>query len=237
MKRLLLIILAVLALAGREACAQDYIYTAKGQVIEATDVIFGPSKISYHLYSDAVGPMLSIDTSDVKMIMYENGEKLDLRPRKGQPTPGLKYPDIKDYYNYKEYVREQGDPYNPPLLGLASFLLPGLGQIIEDEWFTGLLFFGGSLAMDYVTLSTIKTSYDVTGEDESQVIVKTLNVSWGTVIALAGSIALRAFAASDAVKIAKVKNMYIKDMQLQPNLSYVPGTAAPAPGLSLRLYF
>ena len=237
MKRLLTVLFAILALAGGEACAQDYIYTAKGQVIEATDVIFGPSKISYHLYSDAVGPMLSIDTRDVKMIMFENGEKLDLRPQKGLPTPGLKYPDIKDYYNYKDYSHEEGDAFNPTLMGLASFLVPGLGQFFEEEVFTGILFLGGCIAMDFVTLSTIKTSYDVTGEAESQMIVKTIGISWGTVLCLAGSIALRAFATSDAVKIAKVKNLYIRDLRLQPTLYQLPGKNMPAGGLSLNIVF
>ena len=39
----------------------------------------------------------------------------------------------KKQYDYKSYVYQVGDPYNPTIAGVASFFIPGLGQMISGE--------------------------------------------------------------------------------------------------------
>lgn len=46
---------------------------------------------------------------------------------------GMKYKEVKELYNYKEYDRASGDRYNPVGAGIASFFIPGLGQAVSNE--------------------------------------------------------------------------------------------------------
>jgi len=49
----------------------------------------------------------------------------------------------KTKYDYRTYVPEVGDPYNPGVAGLASFFIPGLGQMISNEGGRGAGFLAG----------------------------------------------------------------------------------------------
>jgi hypothetical protein len=64
-----------------------------------------------------------------------------------QVAPRMKYKDLKDTYNPKEYVKSANDPYSPGWSGFASFVLPGLGQVISGETGRGIAFFAGDLAI------------------------------------------------------------------------------------------
>ena len=219
MKRLLTIVLAVLALAGREACAQDIIHTKKGETILATAVIFGPSQISYHLYEDPTGPMQFIATDKVSTIYFENGEKMKLTDDNVIPRSGTSsYYLLRNKYDPRQYEPQPGDAYNPALMGLASFIVPGLGQILEGEWGTGLIYMAGDAAMIALTVVSLKNNYKIyesgLGTD-SQIIQANKQVTIGTVFCLAGAVAISALSAYDAVRIAKVKNLHIRGLSLQ----------------------
>jgi len=47
----------------------------------------------------------------------------------------------KQKYDYKMYMPQPGDPNNPAVMGLASFFIPGLGQMLSGETGRGLAFF------------------------------------------------------------------------------------------------
>ncbi len=219
MKRLLIIVLAVLALAGREACAQDIIHTKKGENILATAVIFGPSQVSYRLYEDPTGPMQFIETSKVETIYFENGEKMKLTQDDAEVSKGTNsFYRLRDKYNPRDYQPQPGDAYNPALMGVASFIIPGLGQILEGEWGTGLIYMAGDAAMIALTVASLKNNYKIyesgLGTD-SQIIQANKQVTIGTVFCLAGAVALSAFSAYDAVRIAKVKNLHVRGFSVQ----------------------
>ena len=56
----------------------------------------------------------------------------------GQDTINIKSkPDLHGYHY------QDGDPYRPGVMGFASFVLPGLGQMLEGETGRATLFFGG----------------------------------------------------------------------------------------------
>jgi hypothetical protein len=46
---------------------------------------------------------------------------------------GMKYKELKNIYNYKEWNSDRGDRYNPGVMSVCSFLIPGLGQMISGE--------------------------------------------------------------------------------------------------------
>ncbi len=48
----------------------------------------------------------------------------------------------KTKYDVHDFSYQSGDPYNPTLAGLESFLVPGLGQALAGETKRGLIFFG-----------------------------------------------------------------------------------------------
>jgi TM2 domain-containing membrane protein YozV len=49
----------------------------------------------------------------------------------------------KSRYDYHRYIYQPGDPYNPGSAGVASLIIPGLGQMISGEPGRGLGFFTG----------------------------------------------------------------------------------------------
>ena len=64
-----------------------------------------------------------------------------------QVVPGMKYRELQDIYNTKEYVKSDIDPYSRGWAGLASFVVPGLGQVICGEAGRGIAIFAGDLAL------------------------------------------------------------------------------------------
>ncbi len=161
-----------------------------------------------------------------------------------------KYRDIKDYYDPKAYKYDFSDPYSPGWAGIAS-VIPGLGQCICDEWgrglgilaanagFTVLEFFEGAVLLYSIAATTPNP---VSGLLPGNMVASSalLAVTAGaSVITLAGHAAFNIWNICDAVKVAKVKNMYYKDVDLVPSLALVPsaGSLQPAPGLGIRLTF
>ena len=219
MKKIFAVLLYVAVAAGLQglvallcpvsSAAQDFITMRDGRSIEATDVIFGPSRISYRLYSDPTGPMLFIDTAEVEAIYYENGEKQVVHNRRAELRPGMRYADIKDLYDYKAYTPQPGDRYNPSLMGLAS-VIPGLGQCLEGEWGTGVLLFLGDAACWYTAFQTLKVRDDIL---EDGTAVHSVKPTIGTVFFAGCALAIIGFSVFDATRIARVKNMYLQDLR------------------------
>ena len=239
MKRFLIFVMLFLAAASTLA-AQDIIQTRKGALIEATAVIFGPSRISYKLYSEPSGEMYFIDTDQVAKIYFENGEKMDLLVSSSMGDSKY-YSNLRHYFNPSQYVPMQGDPYNPTLMGVTSFIIPGLGQCLEGEWGTGALMLIGEASLAYMVYASLQTQnkvYEDTGQSSQTVQVR-VHATVGTVFAVAGLLALNSFSAYDAVRIAKVKNMHHQSLTVAPDLGFVetPAGLSAAPSLSLRINF
>ena len=152
---------------------------------------------------------------------------------KREVNPYMRYRDYKDLYSTAGYRTQWGDPYNPTTCGLASALLPGLGQCVAGEWGRGALFFGGYalLASNVGQKSSI--------EDNGAVVVLPL-------AALAG---LYIWNICDAVKVSKIKNLYARDLRgqmtsldlnLEPYFNRVPATTGNnqfVGGLALKVSF
>jgi len=58
-------------------------------------------------------------------------------------TNAQQYSINKNKYDYRLYSPQYGDPNNPAISGVCSFLIPGLGQMVSGEVGRGLSFLGG----------------------------------------------------------------------------------------------
>jgi hypothetical protein len=136
----------------------------------------------------------------------------------------------KKKYDYKTYQHQTGDPYNPAFAGFASFLVPGMGQMVSGEVGRGACFLGGCTG--FFLLSVIGGS---TAEGES---------GYGVIfLGFAGIIAIDLISLVDAVHVAKVNNLVFRDkyktsykLQLSPYFGSFKTESIPA-GLSLKVKF
>ena len=150
-------------------------------------------------------------------------------------VPGMMYRQIKDLYDYKEYVTEGSDRYSPGWSGVASFFIPGLGQVVCGEVGRGLAWWGGSVACSTATIVlSLVTAYSSYGD-------------FLFFAAASGVVAIKVCSIVDGVRVAKVKNMYNQDLKkvyaldvdLYPSVNYISTTSGikPTAGLTLALKF
>lgn len=251
MKRIALIL--ALALVSVALSAQDIITKRDGTDIEAKVLEVLSSEIKYKRASNPDGPTYTLEKSEILMIRYENGEKDIMEqqsPAVNQQRPAVNqqvvpsYKALKERYDPKDYVRMEGDTFNPVWTGVASAFIPGLGQLICGETPRGLIMLGSALVLEGVfgycsyELSSFNNDknlgYDTTPtphEAQSQRILTATAVITG----IAG-LALDVWATIDAVQMAKVKNMYRRDLKMYPSMNCLPdGTMAP--GFTLAMQF
>ena len=157
---------------------------------------------------------------------------------------GMKYKELKHMYDFKEYSVGLDDRYHPGGLAAASFFIPGLGQMLTGEVGRGFAWFGGAVGAYVVTAvgSALQTSgYQLDNQGLA---------TGGAVVCIAGALSLVAVdvcAIVDAVRVAKVKNMYEQDLRkkysfdldLHPSVNYVQTScgAKPTAGLTMALKF
>lgn len=259
MKNLFLLFISLVCAGCLDAAAQDVITRKNGEDIKANIVEVTEDAIKYKRESLPDGPLFSISKSDVMMVTYRDGSRdvfadaaeenadgygfsADLAETSGLEAvpglrPGMKYRELLQYYDYRDYYMYYGyEPYSPPVVGLCSLLIPGLGQMISGEVGRGLGFLGGAAAC-----------YALCGVSLAAALA---NPSFDTTLMLIPYIALLAVdiaAIVDAVRVAQVKNMYCSDLQqLSFGLDLTPyvdfawaghNMAQPVAGFSLRMSF
>lgn len=159
-------------------------------------------------------------------------------------TEGMKYRQLKHMYNYKEYSETMYDRYSPAGAGIASFFIPGLGQMISREVGRGFAWFGGAAAAYIITGvgGACVSSGQYYGESQLE--------NTGAIIGLVGMVSMITVdicAIVDAVRVAKVKNMYEQDLRkkyaidvdFHPSVNYIQTADGvhPTAGLTLALKF
>ena len=230
--------------------AQDVITKKSGDDIKAKVLEVGTSEVKYRLFEEPNGATYTLKKSDILLITYESGRKevfnekanSDLYYTNITPvdnvSPGMKYKELKNLYNYKEYVPGLADRYTPAWLGVASFFIPGLGECICGEWGRGLGKFGGNLLLGIAASGATYANRYGDAPDATASIA---------LACYAGMIAIDIWSIIDAVRIAKVKNMYEQDLKrlysfnvkLSPSINYIPNgnTLQPVAGMTLALRF
>jgi len=116
------------------------------------------------------------------------------------------YRTNKKTYDRRTYHFEQGDRYSPAVAGIASFLIPGLGQMVCGEMVRGLCFMVP--AYTGVTVSMVELVRGMSGMANSEP-----NAGNVFLITLGLYYALELWSTVDAVHVAKVNNMAFRDKQ------------------------
>lgn len=110
----------------------------------------------------------------------------------------------KKAYDSRTYHYEKGDRYSPAVAGIASFLIPGLGQMVCGEMVRGLCFMVP--AYTGVTVGMVELVRGMSGmshsdSDAGAVLLFSLGLYY----------ALELWSTVDAVHVAKVNNMAFRD--------------------------
>lgn len=241
-----LVALVAFLFVALSAFSQDLITTRAGEDIEAEVIEVGPDHVRYRKVAQPEGPVFIMPVSDILMIRYENGEKSifqDVEPRNasGEVRPGMKYSEYKDLYSPRLYRPEPRDPYSRGWAAVGSVFIPGLGQGIDGEWLRGLAFFGGAVACNAIAFSTADYY-----SSEGYTRVEFTGVSG---LASLASLGIYIWSIVDAVRVAKIKNMYLQDIhgqramldfKVEPFVAATPvgiSESRPVAGLALRLNF
>ncbi len=239
----------LLALATWCAAAQDLITLRDGTDIEARVLEVGDAEIRYRRADNPDGPSFVLPISDLLLIRYANGANQTFLPPDTLATPvgqarsivpGMKYGQYQSLYNPALYVRQRHDPYLPAVSGICSALIPGLGQMVSGEVGRGLAWFGG--AVGSIVLPICGVAYLSTYTYHPQLAVTLL------LCIPAAYLAVDICSVVDAVRVAKVKNMYVQDLRrtastlnvrLQPYVSAFSNgfVQTPVAGLSLAVSF
>lgn len=109
----------------------------------------------------------------------------------------------KEKYNSSEYFYQPGDPYNPLICGVASYIIPGLGQMVAGETGRGLIFTGAFFGSVVVAGVGAIGSLDKSNNNPEATILLVAGIT-GAAVSMIGSIV-------DAVKVAKVNNLAYRD--------------------------
>lgn len=183
-KKGLFIVLTALGLF-EGAKAQDIIYTTDGQTIEVRNIKFEGNTVRYGLYSASImdRTTYTIDKNRVRQIKYETGYTYD--PNE-QPTSNVRHTKKEEN---KETAKTDNKPdtvivyatlspnkqlnpklfnaypkyKNPAIAFGASLILPGLGQLYNDELKRGFLF----MAAEIVPIGFLIKSYSNSSVDAS----------------------------------------------------------------------
>jgi len=124
------------------------------------------------------------------------------------------YSEKVDMYDTHRYVKQFGDPYSPVLAGVASYFIPGLGQMICDESSRGLAFLGGyvgCVGLFYYGYFEMANSIAQNMDVYSTPDFSNMKGGGKMVLGAVGMLGVSLWSIVDAVHVAKVNNMYYQD--------------------------
>lgn len=147
-------------------------------------------------------------------------------------TVNAQYRINKTKYDYKTYTYQVGDPYNPSVAGLTSFLIPGLGQMLSGEGGRGVGFLGGFVGCWVLYgigagISAADIEEGGTGAAGGGLVV----------VGLLGAIAVDIWSIVDAIHVAKVNNLAWRDKKTSLYISPYIDTRVHSAGLDFRVSF
>lgn len=143
----------------------------------------------------------------------------------------VKYRNYSSLYRAADYTWAPGDRYLPALSGVASFIIPGLGQMICGEVGRGFAFLGMTVGVPVVA-TVAAVAFDSYASMASCIAVGVL-----------GCLAIDIWNIVDAVQVAKIKNMYLQDMRreysfdmdLFPSVNCIPTSSGMQTSFGLTL--
>lgn len=160
---------------------------------------------------------------------------------------GMKYKELKSIYNHRDWTSAPDDRYDPEWMSICSFIIPGLGQMICGEVGRGFGWFGG--AAGCWALMGLGAGLEAYGETMYDGAPNSAMVTAGAILSIAACIGLGTIevcSVIDATRVAKVKNMYDRDLRqrnyslnLYPSVDCVKMASGvqPTAGLTLAMRF
>ena len=232
MKRLIML-LSALAFFAVSAAAQDFVTKRNGEDIPAIVDEVGPDYVRFRLWDEPDGVTYTMLKNEILMIRYATGRNEVFDQMSSLAVaPMMKYKEMAKVYDYRLYQKSLYDRYSPAGSGVASFFIPGLGQMICGEWGRGFAWLGGHVGCYMLT--------GISAIAESDTLV---------LMSIAGLLAIDICSIVDGVRVAKVKNMYMEDLRksgyygldvdLYPSVNYVHTASGiqPTAGMTLALRF
>jgi len=161
-------------------------------------------------------------------------------------APRMAYDDYKNLYDSHDYSHCVGDPYSPAAVGIASFFITGLGQMIIGDGGRGTWMLLGDVALVAagISVSALTSTKDASGKT-----VPSTGGTIGAVCCWSAALGLNIWSICDVVKRAKIKNLYYRDceklkcsslnVKLMPDFALVPigQDVKPVAGLTLSVSF
>ncbi len=257
MKKFLLLATA-LVMSAVAMNAQDLLTKNNGEDIKVIVKEIDAQNVKYVLFSEPNGVLYTMPKSEILMIRYASGRNEIFGNQRTAPTPartttyatpyspyqefdygmadhiqvGMKYDQLKKLYDYRMYRPGGYERYSPAWSGVASFFIPGLGQLICGEAGRGFGQFALSTMCDIVTIVSIEEGID--------------GLALLTSLAHLG---IAIWSIVDATQVAKVKNMYETDLrsmrssvevEMYPSLNTFTTQSngiGVAPGMTLAITF
>ena len=232
MKRLIMF-LSTLVFFAVSAAAQDFVTKRNGEDIAAIVDEVGPDYVRFRLWDEPDGVTYTMLKNEILMIRYATGRNEVFDQMSSLAVaPMMKYKEMAMVYDYRLYQKSLYDRYSPAGSGVASFFIPGLGQMICGEWGRGFAWLGGHVGCYMLT--------GISAIAESDTLV---------LMSIAGLLAIDICSIVDGVRVAKVKNMYMEDLRksgyygldvdIYPSVNYVRTTSGvqPTAGMTLALRF
>ena len=134
MKRLIMLI-SVLAFFAVSAAAQDFVTKRNGEDIPAIVDEVGHDYVRFSLWDEPDGVIYTMLKNEILMIRYATGRNEVFDQMSSLAVaPMMKYKEMAKVYDYRLYQKSLYDRYSPAGSGVASFFIPGLGQMICGEW-------------------------------------------------------------------------------------------------------
>ena len=123
-------------------------------------------------------------------------------------------------FDSHQYIPEYGDIYNPGVSGVCSFLIPGLGQMLSGEPGRGLAFFGGYMGCAIVFEVGVVQIFNNFNDYEDPGYYGNSGKGVGTMLlGLGGMAFVSIWSIVDAIKVAKVNNMYYQSLRKTSSLN------------------
>ena len=190
----------------------------------------------------------AVGQSDFVVVTLEDGSRELYRPatRYWNDDPVFAYRYCKKRYGTDGYVSNPLDPYNPFVSGILGVLCPGLGHVYDGEVLRSMGFFYGTMLTAGLA-SAFLSEVDQERYDPQYGYIYKRNqahATLGSLFAL-GAVGLFVWNIFDAVKVAKVKNLYFRDLvgrpdglgiDIRPRLDFRPD-GNPVAGVGLQLKF
>jgi hypothetical protein len=142
-------------------------------------------------------------TIDEKFRVYVSNDSL-IRIKKDEisiPLDGIR----KIIIDSRAYSFRKGDPFNPISAGIASLIIPGLGQMISGKIERGVVFLAGFTSCLAVSAEGLFKYWSSAGGNYGVDPFQVFKAG------LVGAICIDLWSIGDAVKVAKVNNLVLRN--------------------------